>query len=329
MSSKRIIGGFSVVGILADWTDVLSYFEEHLSKCNVNIENPESVEKVIFWIALVILLGIVSCSIKHFVLKQRNIKLCSAGTRGIPCTLDQYRLFKFENRTEDIQNAIHRDLYHCVYAIKMKLEKLRNSKSVNVITLRDIPDMNLLLQYFHSTLYKIYNIDASISIYSISETSDNCLILTREMFLRSKDEEKMANRRILKNKYLIANDPQQSIQELTRRAKIYCDNHGKSMFHKNSVFDFILSNPYSSWLSNNLEVDSENNNFFTSSENYKVFYNSLAAFAILPPENIENRDSVIKGILTFDTKKTGMYLEKECITIMGLMAHLVNEIIES
>ena len=319
-----LLGAAGIIGILADWTDVLSYCEGRLLK--INIKDSEMVEKIIFWIALVILVLVVINSVQK---ARTHRKLCDAGTRGIPCTLDQYKTFRSKNKTEDIQNAIHRDLYHCVHSIKLKLKKLCNSKSVNVITIEDIPDISLLLQHFHATLYKIYNIDASISIYSVSETSEKRLILTREMFLRSKDEEKMGNRRILRNKYLVAKEPKESIEDLTKRAQTYHSNNGRAIFRKNSVFDFILSNPHNSWLSNDLSIDCTNKRFFTSSENYGTFYNSLAAFAILPPESNENRDALIKGILTFDTVKTGLFLEKECITVMGLMAHFLNEILES
>ena len=322
MNGNSIAGGSSVVGMLTDWIDLISYLKDFL---HIDIKNPEFMEKIILFIAIGVLILVV---VNRFIKKQRELKLCNAGTRGIPCKVDQYKIFKSKDKAEDILNRLHRDLYHCVHCIKQKIKKLDTKSYTHAIRIEDIPDIKLLLQHFHATLYNVFNIDTSISIYSTSTTSDNQIMLTRDMFLGSKEEEKMQNRRILTNKYLAAKAPKHSMEELTLKAERYFRKHGCETFHKNSVFDFILSNSHNSWLSNDLEVDSKRQLFFTTSENYKVFYNSLAAFAILPPECNENRDTAIKGILTFDTMETGMFLEKECITIMGLMAHLVNEIID-
>ena len=189
--------------------------------------------------------------------------------------------------------------------------------------------MNRLLQLFQTTLYNLFNIDASISIYRAKETEDKRMVLIRDMFVKNNDERIMSNGRRQDNIYLIAKEPTESIKDLTTKAEKYSEKNGRGTYHKNSAFDFILSNPHNSWLSNDLAVDSDNKEFFTSSYNYGDYYKSLAAFVILPPDCNDNRDDLIKGILTFDTMKTGMFLETECVTIMGLMAHLVNEIYDS
>ena len=196
-------------------------------------------------------------------------------------------------------------------------------------SIKDVPEMNRLLQLFQTTLYNLFNIDASISIYRTKETEDKRMVLIRDMFVKNNDERIMSNGRRQDNIYLIAKEPTESIKDLTTKAEKYSKKNGCGTYHKNSAFDFILSNPHNSWLSNDLAVDRDNKEFFTSSYNYGEYYKSLAAFVILPPECNDNRDNLIKGILTFDTMKTGMFLETERVTIMGLMAHLVNEIYDS
>ena len=206
---------------------------------------------------------------------------------------------------------------------------MRAQNPTCIQSIKDVPEMNRLLQLFQTTLYDLFNIDGSISIYRTGETEDKRKVLIRDMFAKNNDERKMSNGRRQDNIYLIAKEPEESIKDLTKKAKRYSDKNGRGTYHKNSAFDFILSNPYNSWLSNDLAVDSDNKEFFTSSYNYGDYYKSLAAFVILPPDCNDNRDDLIKGILTFDTMKTGMFLETECVAIMGLMAHLVNEIYDS
>lgn len=337
MNGKKkvgLAGVASLVGVLADWTTVTTWLEEHLPQLGIASKYAKYVGEIGFrgaWIAFIV---VVCISISYLVLylsaKKINTQLSRIGTHGIPCSAYQYWAFRIKNNTCFLLNSFHRNLYHCAYGIKNNITERRNTAPTHLHTLVDFtPDMTHLLQAFHSILYTAFHIDASISIYRISETSDERLLLTREIFLMSKTEESKVNMRQQNHKYIIAREPENSISELTAKAKRYSTHHGNAMFQKNSAFDFILSNPQNSWLSNDLSIDGDNGNFFTSSPNYKEFYNALAAFAILPPECNRNRDASIKGILTFDSERTNLFVEKECIAIMGIMAHIVNEIIES
>ena len=319
----KILGG---VSFAADVITLTPWFIGLMKKIGMSLELAKTVNHTIAWISSIVL-GLVLFILLRILFNQKRIR--TAGTRGIPCTLRQYRHFRKKNKTEGLLNAIHRDLYHCTHSIKKNIKRMRAQNPTCIQSIKDVPEMNRLLQLFQTTLYDLFNIDASISIYRTGETEDKRKVLIRDMFAKNNDERKMSNGRRQDNIYLIAKEPEESIKDLTKKAKRYSDKNGRGTYHKNSAFDFILSNPHNSWLSNDLAVDSDNKEFFTSSYNYGDYYKSLAAFVILPPDCNDNRDDLIKGILTFDTMKTGMFLETECVAIMGLMAHLVNEIYDS
>lgn len=337
MNSKEkigLVGAAGIFGILADWTTIASWLEEHLPRLGIAAKYAEYVKEFGYRGAWIVFIIVLCFFILYLVLylcsKMINKHLSKIGTHGIPCSAYQYWAFRIKNNTGYLLSSLHRGLYHCTCGIKRNIKARRSLEPNHLHTLLDFaPDLTRLLQFFHSILYTAFHIDASISIYRISETSDERLVLTREIFLMSKTEESKANMRQQNHKYLIAREPANSIKELASKAQLYCEHHGNAMFQKNSAFDFLLSNPQNFWLSNDLSIDIDRGEFFTSSPNHKEFYKSLAAFAILPPECNKNKDASIKGILTFDTEKTNLFVEKECVALMGIMAHTVNEIIES
>lgn len=324
-----ISGVASVISFIANLAAATSWIEEILMKRGVDLEKAEYVNDFFLGITPILFTITLIAFIFYSAVNLCSKELSKSGTHGIPCTLHQYRHFRRKNKTEGLLNAIHRDLYHCTHSIKKNIKRMRAQNPACIQSIKDVPEMKRLLQSFQTTLYYQFNIDASISIYRARETEDKQKVLIRDMFVKNNDEKQMSNGRRQDNIYLIAKEPEESMKDLTAKAEKYRDKNGRGAYHKNSAFDFILSNPHNSWLSNDLTVDVAKREFFTSSYNYSDFYKSLAAFVILPPECNDNRDDLIKGILTFDTIKTGMFLEKECVAIMGLMAHLVNEIYDS
>ena len=82
-------------------------------------------------------------------------------------------------------------------------------------------------------------------------------------------------------------------------------------------------------MSNDLTIDKSRNAFYSSSPNCNNYYKALAAFAIKPPQCDGVEDSTIKGIVTFDSPKTGVFSENECSLIMGLMAHILYDVLDN
>jgi len=50
----------------------------------------------------------------------------------------------------------------------------------------------------------------------------------------------------------------------------------------------------------------------------------MAVFSIIPPNN---RKETPKGLIIFDTKKTGRFSERECVNLFGYIAHLFYELL--
>lgn len=75
-------------------------------------------------------------------------------------------------------------------------------------------------------------------------------------------------------------------------------------------------------MSNDLEIDELAGDFYTTSDNYPEYYNSMAVFSIAPPES----NILPEGLLIFDTKKRGRFSEEECVNLFGYIAHLFYEL---
>ena len=247
----------------------------------------------------------------------------SIGTHQIPCTIYNMYKYKFTNMNEKILRIVHRDLYHKVYAEKMKIDE---QKIEDINGARTI--IKSIVQQFHASLLELFNLDLSISVKII--TKDNSRTCLKSFIhIRGRQESRIEGTRILDNKYLLTENESDDISVYSSLAKEYNQKHGNLNYKKNSIYDYILSTSHNSWMSNDLRIDTKDGRFFCSSENYRKYYNSLAAFAIIPPECGTNRGNVIKGILTFDSIKTGLFSEKECNWLMGYMAHLLFEIFKA
>lgn len=97
----------------------------------------------------------------------------------------------------------------------------------------------------------------------------------------------------------------------------------REKYEVNSIFTYLINQRKRYWMSNDLQIDQMNGNFFTSSDNYPEYYKSLAVFSIAPPD----KDVLPEGLLIFDTKKTGKFSETECAQLFGYIAHLLYELL--
>lgn len=277
-----------------------------------------------------IFIGILVLIVVYAILR-RNMK--KAGIRKNRCELIPYLRFKILNRNESVVYYIHKELYHKLFEIKSKFNQLvKDNPNIDIESCES--QFRILLNTFHSFLYEVFNLDLTISIFMLYKESDN-IVLRRLFIHRSKVENKRTMQRdSKKNKvkpYFIRKLDDESteqenitIEKIRDIAEDFINDTGNGKFKKNSAFDFVLSSNEQIWISNNLNKDV----FYSSSKNYKTFYNSLAAVAISHPviDKIERKS--IKGILAFDSLKTNIFSEKECYHIMALMAHFLNEIFE-
>lgn len=260
-------------------------------------------------------------------------ELNRAGTHGIPCALLPYWYCKLGNKHCTILELMHHGVYHQLSDIKIRITELKATHHANrqQLTLLEIePEMNSLFSTFHSALYDIFHIDVSISMFISSEDEGHHLTLSKIFFLRSNTESKKPNQRHGNTPYQIERQHDNSIVNYANRAVEYNEENGRGLHLKNSIFDYILSTRHHQWMSNDLDKDAQDNAFFSSSPNNGSYYKSLAAFAIMPPpsQNEDAQHNAIKGILTFDSPKKNIFSEMECSLLMGLMAHIVYEILD-
>lgn len=317
----------SLLSILGNIASILSYFYF-----------PSISLKIIYLSVAFFTFLLIFSFIKLY--KYVNKQLADAGTNNIKCAYMPYIYYKIRNNNLTFLKIFHRDLYHCIEELKNNIQYKQREKyhawknknplpQLTPLELDDIKEsVGKLLKNFHLALYDAFHLDVSISLFQIAEDNNN-LILTRSLFQPSNNEGCSSSMRKDDTCYIIHQSEDVDMDVFYSKAYHYNERHGTHPYQKNCVFDYILSTQHNAWLSNNLSIDNERRQFFSSSVNYRTFYNSLAAFAIVPPGCNDNRRNVIKGILTFDTIKTNRFSEEECTLMMGLMAHIVFDILNS
>lgn len=325
-------GVLGIIGLIADILTLLHFFKWLFVWCGANIEDATMYNKWILWGGL-ILIAFSLLSIIIYTEKKRR----EAGTHDIPCGLVPYVRFKWYNQNHTMLSSIHRELYHRMETVKKRILNLQkeryrnrqNQEPLAPISINDIEEpMRNLMNAFHSTLYQVFHIDTTISLYLISDTNGET-ILKRSLLQRSLYEMRRNERRPTDSQYIIHRDNEMGLREFATRAKRYNERNGNGQYKKNSFFDYVLSTSHNAYLSNDLKEDQQKDDFFSSSNHYPQFYESMGVFAIVPPECEQEREAAIKGLLTFDCHKTNRFSEEECTLMMGLMAHFVYEILES
>ena len=326
------LGFVGFVGFIANLLTFFQFFTWLLKFCGVEITKAEIINK---WISIggLALIGLSFALIIFFTHKRQK----EVGTHGIACDLIPFLRFKLLNRHHTMLSSLHRELYHRTEKVKeiiltIQKERYRNHRNqvpIAPLSINDIEEpMRNLMNAFHWALYQVFGIDSTISLYLISEANGET-ILKRSLLQLSFYETKRNERRPTDNQYIIHRDNELGLHEFATRAKRYNEQNGNGQYKKNSYFDYVLSTSHNAYLSNNLKEDEHNNVFFSSSNHYLQFYESLGVFAIVPPEREQDREAAIKGLLTFDCHKTNRFSEEECTLMMGLMAHFVYDILES
>ena len=261
-----------------------------------------------------------------------NEKRKDAGTHKIPCSWVYYWRYKVKNNNNTLLDNLHQEIYHnhihLVEKIrKTKDERARNGQSSH-LTINDFnDDIEILLKSFRDIFIKCFKLDLTINIYIAAEENSNTTI-KRSVVLKSSKEGRRALQRIQDYKYVIKSLVKKTIENYTLQAKVDNNNNTDDNNHINSIFNYIMTSNESSWMSNDLKIDENKNNFFSSSEYYKNGnYKSLAVFAIIPPSKSKTTRER-RGLLTFDSAKTEVFSEEECNMLMGLMAHLIFEVLK-
>lgn len=324
MNKLKIV---TTISIIADILTISQWLEKILVLLGLSSESAQKINSICVFIAILLTTVTISC---WFVKKMIRDELLKVGTHGIPCALWPYCQYKLRNKHNTLLGYLHRKVYHHMVDLKLKIaQKKQTLQKGGHLNLSDIQsEMEKILQNFHGLLYEVFGIDVSISVFLFSDASGDGIVLNKVAFQRSKRESGMGTEREGGKPYHIDRCDDHAIENYANRAHEYDKKNGNGTYLKNSIFDFILSTDQHSWLSNNLVVDYNNKQFYSSSPNYQNYYKSFAAFAILPPSGTPEQHAAIKGIVTFDSPKTNIFSENECSLLMGLMAHLLYEILE-
>lgn len=326
--NKKIVITIGVISLIADIITLTSAFKFVLTNLfNVGNDTAKLINGITFIIATIVLIGTLIYPIIYLGKKLRD-----AGTHGIECALIPYLRYKTRNKMNTLLRSLHCNLYHTIVDLKKYINRQRRQRASEQqntpISVNDIEaQLRSLLRSFHTTLYDVFHLDLSISIYLIGRENENT-VLTRCSFLQSLKEQNRGEQRQMNYNYIIHNSNNQNEEAYVINARNYINQNPNSPYKKNSIFDYVLTTNNSSWISNDLRIDEQKGIFYSSSQYYKRKYKSLAVFAIIPPSNGNNRAEAIKGLLTFDTHNTRMFSEEECTMLMGLMAHQVYEVLD-
>lgn len=318
-----VIGAIvDIITLIVDFKDLLVYW------LGINVDMAASIKICI--IVFFTLLSIACAFYLYFLIKQ---ELKDAGTHEIPVAIVPYWRYKKQFKMLPLLRIMHCDLYHKLLRSENEISRKKRQRPQeqrnNPLSVNDaIPELTQLLDCFHTILYDIFKLDLSISFY-LSELEDGNTVLTRCLFLQSRKEQNRGHNRTLNYKYFIESCNRPDLSDYASNADHYIRNNPNSQYKKNSIFDYVLTTNNPSWISNDLEADEKDSKFRTSSGYYKERYKSLAVFAIIPPGAANSPQNAIKGLLTFDSHKTKVFCEEECTMLMGLMAHLLHELLEN
>lgn len=250
----------------------------------------------------------------HFTRKYRE----KIGTHNIPCAIISMYHFKIANRNNKLLKSIHRDIYHRFYKLKDDIQMHRIQSVAEAD--RGIED---LLHDIHAAILKSFRLDLTINIKRLIMDRNNNLCLIPFKHFRNVEERNQNNPRAFNYCYYIEPEEHVKLAKCTRKARQYHkENDGNHKYEVNSVFTYLITQKKRYWMSNDLEIDELAGDFYTTSDNYPEYYNSMAVFSIAPPES----NILPEGLLIFDTKKRGRFSEEECVNLFGYIAHLFYEL---
>ena len=254
--------------------------------------------------------------VRYFTRKYRE----HIGTHGIPCALINVYYYKIANRHNKLLRSIHKNIYHNVYKLKDDISKHRIQSIVEVN--KGIDD---LLYDIHLAIMRSFGLDLTINIKKlIMDRNNNLCLIPFKHFRNGAERNSTDNPRAFNYSYFIEPDEYERLSKYAVKARQYHNQHGENRkYEVNSVFTYLITKRMRYWMTNDVALDEQVGNFYTSSDNYPESYKSIAVFSLTPPES----NILPEGLIIFDTKKKGAFSEEECVNLFGYIAHLLYELI--
>lgn len=278
-----------------------------------------------FWlIALiwVILIFTILYALTYTLLMLMRNRCTKCGTHNIPCSIMAYFHAKCQNRTQTSIKMMQ-GLYKKMVQSRQTIKKDKQ-RYPNINSRREIIEDFLVAS--RETLKKSLFVNVRISLKTFCKKDENYILQTYTYVIENLDD----NKRTKKNDYILSlrgTDTYQDLKTWHNASKSYSEKHGRTPFASNSIFNYLVATGNLYWLSNDLDKDEKDGIFHTSSE-YRNLYNSLGVFLIKSPIKEESAKSDIKGVLTFDSSKTNIFVERECQLLMGFITYCVYELLE-
>lgn len=277
-----------------------------------------------FWLIALLLCLFILCTLYilfYLMISALKRKCVKHGTHEIPCSLYSFFFAHVINMTKSSLHAMHY-IYHSQYAARDNMRNTKcksiRGKEVRTIINKFLGDAQFALNYslhikvrLSLKLQTLKGKDAVLETYTYVVDKKDSLDRIENLYYKVSVE----NAKIYDTMNQWCND-----------AKRYAEKNGNSKYASNSIFNYLIgvNKPY--WFSNDLQKEEENGEFFSSSQN-RSKYKSLAVFLVREPD-ANNSKKTTKGLITFDSDKTSIFVEKECIQIMGFIAHCMYEILK-
>lgn len=303
----------SIVTIITGYKETIQKMSEYITP---QIANIFVVANFLIWPIAFFLMAFYLCYAFSNIYRER------IGTHRIPCSFLAMWNYRLINNSGKILSSVHQDIYHEYHKLRHEMRK------------KDFADyteaksrLEDFLGVIHQSISKALQTDFTISVMQMRmNREDQKLCLVPLIHYRSAQSRGLDNQRSFKPCYHILSQEYDNLSDYVIQSKNYTqDRGGNNMYDVNSIFTYLLTHrTVKYWMSNDLRIDEQDGKFYTSCYGYYDYCKSFAAFTLVPP----NKHISPKGIIVFDSHKTGTIVEKECVSMFGFVAHLLYDLIE-
>lgn len=217
---------------------------------------------------------------------------------------------------------LHREVEHKLIELEYDLKK-------NYLTLSK-QDKRLRIKQILLKFKKVFDViagDVSIHIKLVHKVDDDkayCKAISRVSSNRETDFDRQ---RKSTEEFIISNE--ENIDNL--QSKYNLDNNDRQSKKINSAYNQVIYGESKYWICNDLISASKENKYYSTSNNYGHYYNSLAIF-VITDKDIENNISQlgnIKGLLIIDSIETGCFHKSSMKELGGYLTHKLNRFLSN
>ena len=246
----------------------------------------------------------------------------------------QYCKNWFCDKKEHNLTHLQYDMHNKLFEFRENLDEIKdNIKQIDNLTTSE--DGNFLFKIFFRELMKYVSVafkenfhhSISIGIYFLTEKGEN-MFLNRWITFHEIEAESLNDDNLNSETYIIHSCRRKNgLKDFALNAKNYFNQHDDEEYKKNSMFDYILTTPHNSCISNNVKEDINKGDLYISdSDNIDEYhYNSLAVYAIAPPISRKRKNVPTMGLLTFESSVANAFTKVDSTIILQSFSQIVYE----